>query len=57
MPAKIVECISKGQRGFKSSEGGTCYIGPKAREQAGAQVTAINISQAKKQGAAWVKKL
>lgn len=57
MPAKVVECTLNGVKGFKSSEGGTCYTGAAGREKAVAQVTAINISKGRKEGAAWAKKL
>lgn len=57
MPAKVVECTLNGVKGFKSSEGGTCYTGPAGREKAVAQVTAINISKGRKEGAAWAKKI
>ncbi len=57
MPAKVVECTLNGAKGFKSSDGGTCYTGPAAREKATAQVQAINISKGRKEGAAWAKKL
>lgn len=57
MPAKVVECTLNGVKGFKSETGGTCYTGPGAREKAVAQVTAINISKGRKEGAAWAKKL
>ena len=56
MPAKVVECTLNGVKGFKSSDGGTCYTGPAAKEKAAAQVQAINISKGRK-GAAWAKKL
>lgn len=57
MPAKVVECTLNGVKGFKSSDGGTCYTGPAAREKATAQVQAINITTARKEGAAWAKML
>lgn len=57
MPAKVVECTLNGAKGYKSSDGGTCYTGPAAKEKAAAQVQAINISVGRKAGAAWAKKL
>lgn len=57
MPAKVVECTLNGAKGFKSSDGGTCYTGSAAKEKAAAQVQAINISVGRKAGAAWAKKL
>lgn len=57
MPAKIRECVYKGKKGFSSDKGGTCYTGPDAREKAAAQVQAINISTAKREGKAWAMKL
>ena len=57
MPAKVVVCTSKGQSGFKSSEGGTCYTGPGAKEKSTAQVQAINISKGKKEGLSWAMKI
>ena len=57
MPAKVVSCTANGVDGFKSSDGGNCYTGPAAKEKAVAQVTAINITTARKEGAAWVKQL
>lgn len=57
MPAVVVECTLNGVKGFKSSEGGTCYTGPAAREKAVAQVQAINISKGKQSGASWAKHL
>lgn len=57
MPAKVVECTLNGVKGFKSSDGGTCYTGPAAKEKAAAQVQAINISVGRKAGAAWAKNL
>ena len=57
MPAKVVECTLNGVKGFKSSDGGTCYTGPAAREKAIAQVQAINSSKGRKEGVAWAKNL
>lgn len=47
----------KGQKGFKAEVGGVCFVAPGAREKAVAQMTAINISTAKKQGKSWAEKL
>lgn len=57
MPSKLMQCVSKGQKGWKAEGSKTCFIGPDARDKATAQVQAINISQGRKQGAAWAKKL
>ena len=57
MPAKLRECVSKGQKGWASDKGGTCFIGSGAREKAVAQVQAINISVGKKEGKSWAEKL
>lgn len=56
MPSKLMECSSKWQKVFKA-EGVSCFIGEGAREKAVAQMTAINISTAKKEGKAWAEKL
>jgi hypothetical protein len=59
MPSKILECTSKGSKGFKAegAANAVCYVGPGAREKAAAQVAAINISEARKLGKSWAKKL
>lgn len=57
MPAKLAECTLKGVKGYKSDIGGTCFTGPGAREKAVAQLEAINISKARKEGKAWATKL
>lgn len=56
MPSKLMQCVSKGQKGWKA-EGGTCYIGEGAREKAVAKMQAINISTGKKEGKSWAKKM
>lgn len=57
MPAKLRECVSKGKKGYAADKGGHCFTGPNAREQATAQVQAINISMGRKEGKAWAEKL
>lgn len=57
MPEKLMQCVLKGAKGWKSGPEGTCYTGPDARAQAVKQGQAINISQGRKQGAAWATKL
>ena len=57
MPSKLMQCVSKVQKGWKAEGGGACFIGPDAREKATAQMTAINISTAKRQGKSWAEKL
>lgn len=57
MPSKLMECVSKGNKGWKAEGGGSCFVGAGAREKAVAQMTAINISTAKKEGKAWAEKL
>ncbi len=57
MPAKLRECTSKGQKGFASDIGGTCFVGSGAREKAVSQLQAINISTAQKEGKGWATKL
>lgn len=57
MPVKVVDCTLNGVKGFKSSEGGTCYTGPAGREKAVAQVQAINISKARSEGKSWATKM
>lgn len=59
MPSKILECTTKGVKGFKAegAANAVCYTGAGAREKAAAQVTAINISEGRKKGASWAMKL
>ena len=57
MPAKLTECTIKGVKGWSSDVGGKCFTGSGAREKAVAQLQAINITTAKKSGAAWAEKL
>lgn len=57
MPAKLRQCITKGQKGWSAEANGHCFTGSNAREQAAAQVAAINISVGKKSGAAWAKEI
>lgn len=57
MPAKLIECTLNGAKGFKSDIGGTCFTGPGGREKAVAQVQAINITTARREGKAWAKAL
>jgi hypothetical protein len=57
MPAKLRECIVKGEKGWSAESGGHCFTGPDARAKATAQVQAINISVGKKSGAQWAKEV
>jgi len=57
MPAKLRQCIFKGQKGWSAEPNGHCFTGSRAREQAAAQVTAINITVGKKSGLAWAKNI
>lgn len=57
MPAKLRQCIVKGTKGWSAEPNGHCFTGSNAREQAAAQVAAINISVGKKSGAAWAEKI
>jgi len=57
MPAKLRSCTVNGEKGWASDIGGKCFTGPAAREKAVAQLQAINISKAKKEGASWAEKL
>lgn len=57
MPEKLMQCVSKGAKGWKAGPEGTCYTGPDGRAQAVKQGQAINISQGKAQGKSWAKKI
>lgn len=57
MPSKLIQCVFKGQKGWKAEGGGKCFTGSDAREKAVAQVEAINISTGRKEGRAWAEKL
>lgn len=59
MPSKIMECTTKGVKGFKAegAANAVCYTGAGAREKAAAQVAAINISEGRKKGSSWAMKL
>jgi len=57
MPEKLMQCVVKGAKGWKSGPEGTCYTGDGGRAQAVKQGQAININQGRKAGKAWAKKL
>ena len=57
MPAKLRECVYKGQKGYASDKGGKCFVGSGAREKAVEQVQAINIAVGIKEGATWAENL
>lgn len=44
----LMRCQKNGKKGWKFGQGGSCFIGPGAREKARKQGVAIKISQQKR---------